>query len=378
MKKYRVTRRVPIVTAISNALEACGCRIVEAPWPTVAPFEFLIQTPDDEAIRLVCYAFLANKYAQGGRPPDEHRFQIKYGSDFKSYHDIFVDPRREIVTLMFGVHLDAGLFVAVDPENYNPTWFSRSVEFKDEHCTRARSHGWVGWERERSMGRRKKPMPLASNSTESVIALTPAHFLRYVHFERIATGMDTGERLLLAERMHEQGTTKPSEHPLERMFGLSASEILDVIWGASRLTTAVRGSVAEHHLEHYLRGVPGMSDVSSIDADGRPDFEVVYRDRPYLIECKNVLRKATARGPKVDFQKTRASKIDPCTRYYKREAFDVLAACLHPVTEEWVFKFCCTSALEDHVTCPGRLSQHVYVDGPIWQRTLNSLLDVGR
>lgn len=369
MRTYQVVRKEPILKAISDALEGCGCRILEAPSPSEAPFQFRVQVPDGEKIRLVCYAFLANKYEQGGRPADEHRFQIKYGSEFDAYHEIFIDPERDVVTLMLGVHLEEGIFVAVDPENYNPTWFSRSVEFKDEHCEEALRQGWIGWERERSMGRRKAAMPLASNLTEAVLAFTPEHFLRYVHFERFATGMDTGERLLLAERMHEHGFKKPSEHPLEQMFGLSAAEILDVIWGANRLTTAVRGSVAEHHLEQHLRAVPGMSKVTPIDADGRPDFEVVYRSKPYLIECKNVLRRSAPRGPKVDFQKTRASKRDPCTRYYERGSFDVLAACLHPVTERWEFRFCCTSKLDSHAECVGRLSQHVYVRGPSGRST---------
>ena len=82
-------------------------------------------------------------------------------------------------------------------------------------------------------------------------------------------------------------------------------------------------------------------------------------------------------GPRVDFQKTRASKTDPCTRYYEQGAFDVLAACLHPVTESWEFQYCCTSKLDPHPTCSNRLSQKVIVAGDIWCGDVRELLDIG-
>lgn len=73
-----------------------------------------------------------------------------------------------------------------------------------------------------------------------------------------------------------------------------------------------------------------------------------------LLECKNVLRTTYAGGiPKLDFQRTRASKSDPCLRYYMPSDFQVLAACLHPVTEQWEFKFALTSKLPPHGSLPG-------------------------
>ena len=366
MRRYQVARKKPVLKAITDALEHSGARILKAPSPSEAPFQYLIEAPDGERVSLVCYAFLANKYKQAGRPKDEHRFQLKYGSSFDEYHDIFIDPQRQVVTLMFGVHLDEGIFVAVDPSMHNPTWFSRSVEFKSAHCIKARRSGWVGWERERSTVRRKVEMPNLNSQTETILGFTPNHFLRYVFFERLATGMDTGERLFLLERLGEDDRLRPTEHPLEKIYGLSSREILDVIWGASRLNVAVRGSVAEHHLEKHLKAVSSIRNVTSIDADSRPDFEVTFKKKPYLIECKNVLRKSKRTCPKVDFQKTRASKSDPCSRYYPRNAFHVLAACLHPVTEKWEFRFRCTGTLDPHPTCIGKLSHKVFVTGEKW------------
>src|SRR5262249_14364115 len=144
----------------------------------------------------------------------------------------------------------------------------------------ATSKGWHGWQRERSDARRKQPRPEENLQTETVIGFRPDQFLRYVEFERLASGLDCGERLLLSDRI-EKGITEgaivpPQEgrHPLELQLGLPASEILDIISGAFRLAAAVRGGVAERHLETYLRQVDGVRRVRHILEDGKPDFEV--------------------------------------------------------------------------------------------------------
>ncbi len=239
--------------------------------------------PKGELIELVCYAFTANKYRQQGRPADEHRFQIKYGSEFDRYHHLYFDPKGERVTLMFGLHLEMGLFVGVDPRMHSPTWFSSSVEFKTAALERAGEIGWHGWERERSDARRKLGRPYENLLTETVVAFRPEHLVRYIEFERLASGLDCGERLMLSERVEHalaSGDTQHADvtepHALERQFGLPANQILDIISAAFRLEAAVRGGVAEYHLERYLKGVTGVRRVRHIIEDGKPDFEMEY------------------------------------------------------------------------------------------------------
>jgi hypothetical protein len=379
VERYKV-RRDAVVAQIEEALRASGAQILESANPRMAPFEIAIRTPTGERLDLVCYAFTANEYRQGGRPPDEHRFQIKYGSDFDRYHNIYIDANRNKITLMFGVHLEWGLFVAVDPRMHTPTWFSSSVEFKTSNLRSAKFKGWHGWQRERSDARRKQRRPEENLQTETVIALRPENFLRYVQFERVATGLDCGERLLLSDRIENSlgegeillpGTGR---HPLELQLGLPASDILHIISGAFRLAAAVRGGVAEHHLERYLREVQGVRNIRHIIEDGKPDFEVEYRRRPFLIECKNVLARTQQGLPKVDFQKTRASKADPCSRYYRPTQFHILAACLHPVTLKWEFRFTQTGTLAPHPKCQGRLASNVLVKSN-WPDDLRVVLD---
>jgi hypothetical protein len=377
-KRYRVKAadRRPLLAVVSEGLRAGGVKILEEPEASIAPFEYEIMTPQGERLRLIAYLFRANKYEQGERPEDEHRFQIKYGSDFTDYHALELPKPgdRSTVTLFLGVHLEEGILVGCDPAMHNPTWFSKSVEFKDEQVELAQKRGWYAWERDRREGgRRKEPLPLLDYRIETVVAFTPANLLRYIELERVATGLDPGERSLLAET----GSAK-KRHALEVELGLTPGEIMDMIERAFRLKVAARGAAAQLHLKSILEKIPGLA-VVPIDEDARPDFEVSYRRRrrSVTIECKNVLRRYQVHGlPIVEYQKTRASKGDPhCGRYYTFKHCDVLAACLHPITEHWDYEFCASRRLPPHERCPGKVHPRIPVGGDGWTRAIEQLLD---
>lgn len=380
-RRYHVSPgdKKPLLEVFRRGLLA-GAEILEEPGPGIAPFEYVIRTAQGERIRLIAYIFRATKYHPGDkreRPEDEHRFQIKYGSDFDSYHWLEL-PRPQdssTVTLFIGVHLEAGILVGCDPVMHNPTWFSKSVEFKDEQIAFASERGWYGWERARlESGRRKRELPLLDYRTETVIAFTPENLLRYIELERVATGLDPGERLLLAE----MPLGEPRDD-LEVELGLSAGEILDMIQRSFRLKVAVRGGAAQVHLQKLLETVPGVSEIVPIDEDARADFGVRYRSRrrQVQIECKNVLRSHRLAGlPLVEYQKTRASKGDPqCGRYYGFEHCDILAACLHPILERWDYRFRVSEELPPHGSCPGKVHPRIGVGGPGWTEAIEPLLD---
>jgi hypothetical protein len=237
VRRYSGLRRSNIVARIEQALRECGAEILVSAGPTTAPFEFTVKTPTGDHRELVCYTFTANQYRRGGGQPDRHRFQIRYGSYSDRSHQIYLDPRGKKITLLFGVHLEMDLFVGVDPRMHSPTWFPRSVEFKTSDLDAALAQRWHGWERERSDARRKVRRPEESLLTETVIAFQPDQFLRYVEFERLASGLDCGERCLLSDRI-ENGLSQgealrsaPERHPLEIQLGLPASDILDMVMG---------------------------------------------------------------------------------------------------------------------------------------------------
>ena len=106
----------------------------------------------------------------------------------------------------------------------------------------------------------------------------------------------------------------------------------------------------------------------------QPDVQLRFGgSRVMTLECKNVLRKQRKGFAHVDFMRTRASKSDPCSRFYSPRDFDVVAACLHAVTERWEFRYARASWLEPHKKCAGKLSNAVAIDER-WSRPIADVL----
>lgn len=378
---YRVQRqaRQPLIDFIVAALRGAGCRMLSIPPAHEAPFRFTFETPVGERLGIVAYAFLANSTLTKNRPADEHRFQVKYGSRGAGEpQPLFHDPYCLYTTLFLGINPEAGFFVAADPWLHNPTKFFISIEFKQHNAKAVLQQGWTAWERERD-----ETKSAADEPVEILVGGTAEHFLRYVYFERAALREDQGHRHWLAENISQvvafprltmavpnTNTVVPvappasNMHALTQEFDLSAAEVLDLIEKAPRLKMAVRGWVAEEHLYRQLRAVPGVSSCARIEEEGGADVRLRFRDsKPLELECKNALRKTTANGlARVDFQRTRASKADPCSRYYRPTDFDIVAACLHSLSSRWEFRYVLPSALDEHPRCPGRVWNNVKVD----------------
>jgi hypothetical protein len=356
-----------------EGLRSSGCRIISAPRPDRAPFVITFETRAGERMGVVAYAFRATRTPTRNRPADERSFQIKYASK-KDYaednsHVLWQDQLGLFTTLLIGIDLDDMFFVSADPILHNPTKFFIRLEFKDDHAAQIKRKGWHSWERERRTPRSAEP-------TESLVGGTIERIFDLVRFERAALGLDPGNRQLLAEKPHlfrrhaDERKPEPLKvtelHPLANEFGLDERGILGVIAGARRLKMAVRGWVAEEHLRDQLAKLKGVQ-CERLDIEGGPDVHVRFEGgRPLTVECKNVLRKADAKGqPRVDFQRTRASKTDPCSRYYAPDDFDVVAACLHAVTEKWEFRYVVPGNLSPHKNCAGKLGSNVSV-GSDW------------
>lgn len=375
LKTYSVSRgaRAPLLDFIVDSLRAAGCRILHASSPALAPFVITFETPTAERIGIVVYAFLATRTPTRNRPADERSFQIKYGSK-ESYggcnlHALWQDPLDLYTTLLVGIDPEERFFVSADPEMHNPTKFFIRMEFKDHHVDEIKRKGWHAWERVKRSGANGDPV-------EVLVGGTADTFLDLVRFERAAQGLAQGDRQLLAEKLGEapsadgEALQPPAMeaaalHPLLREFQLGANEVLELISGARRLKMAVRGWVAEEHLRETLSKVPGITRCDRLDVEGGPDLQISYQHGPLLtVECKNVLRELnkTRQLPRIDFQRTRASKSDPCSRYYSPLDFDIVAGCLHAVTEAWEFRYALPSTLDAHPRCEGKLASNVLVD----------------
>lgn len=365
------SKKKAVLDFILDALRACRCTILYEPPVDRAPYRIVFDTPEGERIGILAYAFFANSRLTRNRPDDEHRLQVKYGKKDGDLHSIWQDPYGLYTTLFFGVDPERGVFVGADPVLHNPTKFFISIEFKQEHVEEMLKRSWFAWERVKRLDDR----PSDDKPVEVLVGGTRESFLRYVRFEREALREDQGHRQLLAEQAFSgtlptlgSGIELPSEarlHQLSTELELQPDQILDLISNARRLKMAVRGWVAEIHLERSLSALPGVTNCRRLDHEGSADIVVTYGvGRPIYVECKNVLREAAADGtPRIDFQRTRAAKSDACSRYYKRTDFDVVAACLHAVTRKWEYRFRLTSDMAAHSKCVGRLASNVRVSG---------------
>jgi hypothetical protein len=86
-KTYSVRRsdKEPLLKFILEALVMRGCRVLHASPPDQAPFYIVFETSSGQRSGLLAYAFFANTKPTRNRPPDEHRFQIKYGGELGAY-----------------------------------------------------------------------------------------------------------------------------------------------------------------------------------------------------------------------------------------------------------------------------------------------------
>jgi hypothetical protein len=369
-RTYHVSGRdkKPLQDFIVEALHTSGCRILFLSPPDEAPFRVTFETADGERLGIVAYAFLANQRVTTNRPVDEHRFQVKYGSKDGRLHELWQDSYGLYTTLFVGIDVEQRIFVGADPVLHSPTKMFISIEFKRDEVEKILRLGWHSWERDRRS---------VNDPVEVLVGGRPESFLRYIRFERDAKGEDQGHRQLLAEKalvLPESGIVsshatlpQPSPrrlHQLAEEFQLEEAEVFDLIEKTPRLKMAVRGWVAEEHLLRQLRRVPNVTECTRSIEEGGPDLRLRFRNVPLSVECKNVLRRMTRDNlARIDFQRTRASKGDPCSRYYSSNDFHVLAACLHAVTEHWEFRYLDTHRLEGHAKCPKKLSNNVKVDG---------------
>lgn len=311
------------------------------------------------------------------RPEDERSFQVKYGPDDKKLHELWQDPLGIFTTLLIGIDPREGFFVAADPQLHNPTRFFIRMEFKEQHATAIKRDGWHVWERASRGPRHLKPGERL-HSFETMVGGTKDAFLDLIRLERAALGLPPGDRHLLAERPDlfskppTRAEPEPAQplpanaglHPLAAEFELAPDQILELIASARRLKMAVRGWVAEEKLREALASTRGVTACERLDEEGGADLRVRWRGGPpLLIECKNVLRQRPKIGvAKIDFQRTRASKADPCSRYYAPSDFDIVAGCLHAVTEEWEFRYVEPWRLDPRKGCPGKLDNKVVID----------------
>lgn len=380
---YRVSRRSDVHEYLVDAARRSGAEPLFVSDAKRCPVYLGLQGPNDERIGVLCYPFRCNPAPIKGRPADEHRLQIRYGgeSSWDEDHALGFDVASVDTTIVIGAHVEADLLIGLDPLRYDPLPMGISIEFKQAELDRAAASGWHVWERENRAGRRRGSARVREG-LETLVAFRPERLLAYIGFERRATGLrlDPPLRFRAAEIAAIDPVLPASSggHVLEEEFGISSRDILEIIANRSRLSVAVRGGVAEHHLLLRLQHDPYVVAATQIDVDGQPDIDVTLDDgERVLVECKNVSPNPYADGsPKVEVQKTRSQKDDPAGRFYRPDQFDVVASCLYAVTGQWEFRYKATATMARHPQFSDRLAVLHRVDSS-WSSTLAEALAEG-
>lgn len=373
---YQISsRREDLYAFLLRSVEEAGGRVLYSSDRGRAPVYLGIHTARDERMGVLVYPFRATHNVIKNRPQDEHRLQIRYGGEgrWEGDHRIARDLAYVDTTLVLGVHVEANLFVGLDPVLYDPLPMGISIEFKDREVQAAQVSGWHVFERNNISGRRRQEAR-SRDGLETLVMFSPDRLLDYVRFEREAQdlSLDSPLRFAAAQSFPSQSRASlGSLHRLEEQFAMTSQEILDMISARNRLSVAVRGGVAEHHLERQLRDDPSVAEVVSLDADAQPDFQVTMKDgRRVLVECKNCSPQRYANGDmKVEIQKTRATQGQPDGRLYRPDQFDVVAACTYPAEGRWSFAYRATTQLDRSPRYPERLAPLHHVTDE-WARSL--------
>ena len=380
---YRVQDRRDVHALLVGAVARSGGQLLHASDPGRAPVYLGVRLPSGERLGLLVYPFRMTKVGTTNRPDDEFRAQVRYGGEDSwdtDDHAVGRDLAGVDTTVMVAVDVDREVLVGMDPALYDPLPMGISVYAKDAQVSAALADGWHVWERGNRPGTRRAA-PRAQGGLETLVAFTPGRLLDYARFERAATdlGLDGPLRHAAARDAATRRTPAPvAPHRLEEDFDLDAAQILGIIAERTRLQVAVRGGVAEHHLQSLLGADPAVGRVDRLDQDAQHDFDVAMADgRAVRVECKNASPDAYANGDlKVEVQKTRASKGDPASRFYRADQFDVVAACTYSSTRRWDFRFHTTATLTRHTGFPDRLTPLQRVDAS-WAHDLATALGPG-
>ncbi|MEJ5946569.1 hypothetical protein WDZ17_14825 [Pseudokineococcus basanitobsidens] len=377
---YRVNEREDVHTFLRQAVTRSGGQVLHASDASRAPVYLGVRTTGGQRLGLLVYPFRMTRVLTSGRPSDEVRGQIRYGGEEtwrSDDHAVGRDLAGVDITLMVAVDLERGVLVGLDPALYDPLPMGISMYAKESQLAAAGASSWHVWERENRGGSRRAA-PRAQGGLETLVAFTPERFLDYARFEQTASdlGLDGPLRYSAAQDAATTVTASAgSRHPLEQDFDLAASDILAIIADRTRLEVAVRGGVAEHHLQRVLDGDIKVAAADRLDHDSQHDFDVVMADgRTVRLECKNASPEGYANGDlKVEVQKTRASKKDPASRFYRVDQFDIVAACLYSPTRQWTFRFSLTSVLPRHRDFADRLAPMQRIDAA-WASDLATAL----
>jgi len=372
-KTYPVQEeRTAVVDVIERGIIDAGARLIYSSFrhEHSAPMYFGAETAEGHRFGLLIYPFTTTRRETRNRPAGERRTQIRFGDPTREREEanpVAHDLAGVDITLILAVDPENDFIVGLDPAIYADLPMGISVYYADKHVDLANENDWAVWERKKAGGTRRPSW----EGLETIVGFRPRRILDYSRFEAKASALGLSPELRgrLAE---EFATAEHESHRLEELFDVDADTILGIIEDNFRLGVAVRGGVAEHHLARSLKQEGAVLRSSSIDEDGKPDFDITVVGNVMLtVECKTASKNRYANGDyKVEIQKTRDSGAG---RKYTYDQFDIIAACLFSATGLWEFRYRWTRDLEPWKDDPERIKAVHRIDSS-WASSIEELL----
>ena len=140
---------------------------------------------------------------------------------------------------------------------------------------------------------------------------------------------------------------------------------------------ALKGTTSEFRALKNLQQKYKIERSQNPDAGGNPDFALNHKGRKILIEHKRASIKGYKGGHfKLEFQKSRASKSDPSSRYYSPDWCDIVSI---DVSEHTGIaddkRFVLASDLDRHEKHPQKIKA-LHRQSTLWYDSLDELLTV--
>jgi hypothetical protein len=179
-----------LLACLTDTLTRSGCELIRVEGPANGAFRLSYE--DAFLHRAGLLGRLIALRADGRNPgganatvtvPEEPSFRSPTAPD---HFGLFT-------SVLLGVDPSRDLFVAFDPARHFPEDEPLRVSISSSPLRRVLAQGWHVWEREEYERD-------GTGFAETLVGFTAPNLVRYVLFERLAAGLDTGHRQLLAER----------------------------------------------------------------------------------------------------------------------------------------------------------------------------------
>lgn len=187
-------RRVrPLLRYLTDTLSRSGCELLHVAGTREDTFRLSYESPLLQRVGLTGQLISLLPHTQD---PDGATATIQVADGPGGNSPCAREPFGLFTPVLLGVDPARDLFVAFDPSRHFPEEELLRVSISGEPLRRTLATGWHAWEREEWEVEE-------TGFAETLVGFTGPNLVRYVLFERLAAGLDTGPRQRFAEMYYE-------------------------------------------------------------------------------------------------------------------------------------------------------------------------------